>query len=500
MVDAVTLAAPQLITYVDRLGDSIAGTTELLRGPLRQAFGGVHLLPFFRPYDGADAGFDPDEHTEVDARLGGWPDIRELAGSHLVMADVIANHVSSRSPQFRDVLDRGAQSPWHSMFLSLGSIFPDGATEADLAAIYRPRPGLPFTPMVVGGRRRLMWTTFTPEQIDLDIRDPQTWRYLTGVVDRLTSAGVRMIRLDAVGYVGKVAGTDCFMTDAAATFLQRLRHYAAERGASTLVEVHGHHRQQLAIARTVDWVYDFALPPLALHAVLMRDPAPLAHWLGIRPANSVSVLDTHDGIGVVDVAAGTAGPGLLTDAQLDTLVEAIHVNTRGASRRATGAAASNLDLYQVNSTCYDAFGRDDRGYLLARLIQLLLPGIPQVYYVGLLAGHNDLELLGRTGVGRDVNRHHYTRDEIDAALERDVVRAQLSACRMRAAHPAFRGHFRHTLHGKNLRLRWDNDGDSVALCIDFTDLEHRLTSVRDGARTVVEDVRELADRFADQSS
>ena len=27
-----------------------------------------------------------------------------------------------------------------------------------------------------------------------------------------------------------------------------------------------------------------------------------------------------------------------------------------------------------------------------------------------------MDLLARSGVGRDINRHHYTRDEIDEAL------------------------------------------------------------------------------------
>ncbi len=61
----------QLITYVDRLsGGSLSDLRRMLEGPLAGVFGGVHLLPFFDPIDGADAGFDPIDHTSVDARLG----------------------------------------------------------------------------------------------------------------------------------------------------------------------------------------------------------------------------------------------------------------------------------------------------------------------------------------------------------------------------------------------------------------------------------------------
>ena len=88
----------QLITYVDRLAGDLKQLKELLVREWSGLFGGVHLLPFFTPIDGADAGFDPVDHTEVDSRLGDWEDVRAL-GEHL---DLIVNHVSSDSPQFKD--------------------------------------------------------------------------------------------------------------------------------------------------------------------------------------------------------------------------------------------------------------------------------------------------------------------------------------------------------------------------------------------------------------
>lgn len=156
-------------------------------------------------------------------------------------------------------------------------------------------------------------------------------------------------------------------------------------------------------SRRVDRVYDFALPPLVLHALFSADAAPLKAWIDMRPENALTVLDTHDGIGIIDIGADPADregrPGLVPPAALDALVERIHANSRGQSRQATGAAASNLDLYQVNCTFYDALGGDDRAYLAARAIQFFLPGIPQVYYVGLLAGGNDMQLLARSRWG-----------------------------------------------------------------------------------------------------
>src|SRR5689334_24998338 len=139
-------------------------------------------------------------------------------------------------------------------------------------------------------------------------------------------------------------------------FIREFSARARARGLEVLVEIHSHFEQQVRIASQVDCVYDFALPPLVLHAFFQGTARHLKHWIAIRPVNALTVLDTHDGIGVIDAGADAADPanhpGLLPAADIDALVETIHRNSRGESLRATGAAASNLDLYQVNCTFY----------------------------------------------------------------------------------------------------------------------------------------------------
>ncbi len=464
----------QLITYADRLGGgTLADLHALLIGRLRGLFGGVHILPFFSPYDGVDAGFDPIDHTRVDERLGCWADVAALAQDVPVMGDAIVNHMSAASPQFVDYIEHGAASRYDGLFLTYDAVFPTGAREQDLLAVYRPRPGLPLTPMAqADGRSRLLWTTFAAQQIDIDVRHPQGRGYLELILQTLAAAGVSMVRLDAVGYAIKQAGTSCFMTDETFDFIESLATYSRSLGLEVLVEVHSHYRRQIDIAARVQWVYDFALPPLLLHALLFKSAAALTHWIGVRPRNAVTVLDTHDGIGIIDIGADPADPqgrpGLLSPAQLDLLVEAIHANSGGDSRAATGAAASNLDLYQVNCTYFDALGGDATAYLIARAVTFFVPGVPQVYYVGLLAGRNDMGLLARTGVGRDINRRHYKPTEIEAALEQPVVEQLLWLIRLRNDHPAFGGVF-HCEAGSAalLTLRWKAAADEVSLCIDF---------------------------------
>lgn len=489
----------QLITYADRLAGSIAGLERMLtQGPLAGLFGGVHVLPFFRPFDGADAGFDPADHREVDARLGSWDDVARLGRGLDTVVDLIVNHVSADSPEFRDVVERGDASPYAEMFLTYGRLFPQGATEAELLAIYRPRPGLPFSAMRLGGEKRLVWTTFTDRQIDLDLRSPLARGYLTEVVELLAKHGVRMVRVDAAGYAVKTPGTSSFMTPETFAFIEELSAQMRALGLEVLVEIHSYYRRQIEIARSVDRVYDFGLPPLVLHALHAGDAAPLLDWLRVRPVNCVTVLDTHDGIGVIDVGADATAPdspGLLSPVQIDALVEAVHDASGGTSRQATGASASNLDLYQVNCTFYDALGRDDARYLLARAVQVLSPGIPQVYYVGLLAGTNDMDLLARTNVGRDVNRHHYTAAEVEEALGRPVVAAQAALFRLRNNHPAFGGTF--SCGGADrapgaLWMSWDHGADHVSLEADTAQATFRLEWTTPDGVTAVSSVRDLA--------
>jgi sucrose phosphorylase len=469
----------QLIAYVDRLAGTFAGLRELLAGPLAGLFGGVHLLPFFERIDGADAGFDPIDHTRVDARLGSWDEVAALARETDLMADVIVNHISSRSPQFLDFAERGARSRFAGLFLTLDGVFPNGATERDLLAIYRPRPGLPFTTLTLrDGTRRIFWTTFTSEQIDIDVTHPCGGEYLEQILGTFGAHGIKMIRLDAVGYAIKKAGESCFMLPETYEFIEALAARARRHGLEVLVEIHSYYEQQIEIARRVDWVYDFALPPLVLHALSRGTAGALKRWIAIRPRNALTVLDTHDGIGVVDIAGehgGAGRPGLVADDELDRLVEDIHAQSRGESARATGAAASNLDLYQVNCTFFDALGRDERKYQLARAIQFFLPGVPQVYYVGLLAGTNDMALLARTGVGRDINRHYYTRAEIDEALTRPSVQRLLELIRLRNEHAAFGGTFElGESPDDTLELSWRLGEEFVRLTANVATCEHRL--------------------------
>lgn len=472
----------QLITYVDRIASNVdlKKLKRLVNEEFASLFGTIHILPFFDPIDGSDAGFDPIDHSKVDERLGDWSDIKSLSDDVDVMADLIVNHVSADSPQFLDYQKYGAQSKYAELFLSYGSVFPNGATEKELLSIYRPRPGLPFTVKTFDdGSTKLMWTTFTPNQMDINVENAAGRQYISGILSQFAEAGISSIRMDATGYAIKRPGTSCFMLPETYAFIDQFTHQAHDLGMEVLVEIHSYFRDQIEIAKKVDWVYDFALPPLILHAIYRKTSQYLRSWLEISPRNCLTVLDTHDGIGVIDVGPGAdreGQPGILEPDEIDFLVEEMHRRTSGESKLATGAAASNLDLYQVNSTYFDALGKTESHYLLARAIQFFSPGIPQIYYVGLLGGTNDLDLLHQTGVGRDINRHYFTDQELASQLASPMVQKMFNLIRLRNSHPAFSGQLDISCENdSDLTLTWKTQNEWIKLSVDFLTLTYAIT-------------------------
>ena len=160
--------------------------------------------------------------------------------------------------------------------------------------------------------------------------------------------------------------------------------------------------------------------------------------------------------------------GYLSSDEIASIVETIHQRSNGESRQASGEAANNLDVSQVNCTFYDALGRRDGEYRIARALQFFSPGIPQVYYVGLLAGANDMELLRRTREGRDINRHYYTGDEIYSEIQRPVVTALFDLIRFRNTHPAFAGDFSLLpCSDHEIAIEWRNNAHWARLNVDL---------------------------------
>jgi sucrose phosphorylase len=457
------MSGASILVYAERVGGNLSEIEKLLKGPLKD-FNGIHVLPFFHPYDGDDAGFDPIDHTIVDPRLGNWSDFKRISETHELTADLIVNHASHLSPEFLDWQEKGDASEYAGMFLTYDVVFPNGGTEEGITSFYRPRPGFPFTAYNVAGQRRLVWTTFMPSQVDIDINHPAGQDYLDRILQALKSGGVKVVRLDAIGYAVKTPGTDSFMTKETLEFVKELTEKIHGYGMRVLVEVHAHYTQQLGIAPLVDLIYDFQTAPLLLHSFFTGTVDRLDNWFQIRPHNCLNVLDTHDGYGVIDGGPIGGRPGLITQDEMAFIFKKAEENTQGHSAIAS-VIPQWFDLpHQINATLPNILA-NDTAYVISRMVQFLLPGEPQVYYVGLFNGMDDRELFANTAQGRDVNRHHYTPSEIDEALKTDVTQAIIALARIRRSS-AFEGNFSWKVLGSDkLAMSWT--GASEELHFEF---------------------------------
>jgi sucrose phosphorylase len=464
----------QLITYADSLGGDLRSLGAMLRTGLRGLFpGGVHILPPFP--SSADRGFAPTTYFEIEKRFGTWEDLRAISEICPILVDVMVNHISRRSEYFEDFAKRGRRSPNADLFITIDKVWPDGIVPpGDIAKIFLRKPDNPFSDIRIEetGEIERVWTSFGKkdwsEQIDLDARSPATRRLLRGILEHLAGNGVSAVRLDAVGYVTKKAGTSCFFVEPEIyEFMDWIKGEADALGLALLPEVHAHFSYQRKLAGRGYWVYDFVLPGLILHALTSGSGEKLAAYLRDCPRKQVTTLDCHDGIpiqpdldDVLDVGEARA----LVDACVD----------RGANINRIISAhskAQDFDAHQINITYYEALGRDDDAYIASRAIQFFSPGVPQVYYVGLLAGLNDFEGVEAVGDGRAINRRNYTSEETMRELERPVVRRLMELIRFRNSHPAFEGQFWAECDGSHsLVLSWKAGADDFCvLRVDLAD-------------------------------
>ncbi len=422
-----------LITYADSLGANLSELRAELDEHFDRAVGGVHILPFFP--SSADRGFAPMRYDIVDPAFGTWDDVRAIGEKRYLMFDFMVNHISRQSPYFQDFLAKKDQSEYADFFIRYKDFWArEGGfpTQEQVDAIYKRKPRAPYAEAeFADGTSEKVWCTFGEEQIDLNVQSERVRRFFAHTLATMADANASIVRLDAFAYACKKAGTSCFFVQPdTSELLDELQGMLGE-DVMVLPEIHEHYSIQLKVAQMGYWIYDFALPVLTLHALYAGEGRHLKRWLEMSPKRQFTTLDTHDGLGIVDVK------DLLPDDQIDWVKDRMFAQGANVKRIYNTEAYNNLDIYQVNTTYYSALGNDDAAYALARAIQMFAPGIPMVYYVGMLAGANDIELLESTKEGRNINRHYYTRAEIAREVERPVVKELLQLMELRNTHPAF---------------------------------------------------------------
>ncbi|MDT0496436.1 sucrose phosphorylase [Algiphilus sp. W345] len=461
--------AVQLICYPNRMGKDLKDLYEIIEAHFSKAIGGVHILPLYP--SNADGGFSPLTHKEVDPVYGSWEDVERISSKYDLCLDLTLNHISDESVEFKDFLVNGYKSEYADLFVhvdQLGEIRPD-----DLAKIHIRKEKEPFREVTFAdGTEGRVWCTFTEKQIDLNYDSELTYDLMENYISFLTARGVKLFRLDAFGYTTKKLGTSCFLVEPDVyEICSWINGVAAKYGAETLPEVHDHPSYQYAISLHHMRPYGFALPPLLLYSLLDGDSRYLKQWLRMCPRNQITVLDTHDGICIPDVE------GVLPHDKIQHLID--NVSARSADpilRRSAANVHSVGAIYQLTCTYYDALKQNDDAYIAARAIQFFAPGVPQVYYVGLLGGTNDIELMESTGELRDINRQWYAREDVDAAMKKTVVRRQLKLMEFRTTYPAFDGTFHLQYSNESsVCIEW-RKGEFI--CNLFVDLIFKKTTIR----------------------
>lgn len=416
-----------LITYGDLIraeGHSplaaLAGFLDILRRRV-PVFNTLHILPFF-PYT-SDRGFSITDYRAVDPTLGSWLDIEAIGKSYKLMFDGVFNHASSKSRAFQEML-AGNLDYWD---FAITFRSKDELTPEQRALLRRPRTSDILTQFYSIEGPVWVWTTFSPDQIDLNYHNPKVLLTVIETLLHYVRRGADLVRLDAATYMWHEPGTTSASLEKTHNLIKFFREVLdiAAPGVALVTETNVPHSENVSYFGSghdeAQMVYNFALPPLVLHAFYRGDASWLTRWAASLdyPSSTttfLNILDTHDGVGLMGVAQ------ILPAAEIDFLVQTAQEHGAFISLR-TAEGGGELP-YEINSTWYSALNMEGAGeslelqvqrFVASRSVALALRGIPGIYFHGLIGSVSDLNLALQTKVKRDVNRA--TIDERDLIAE-----------------------------------------------------------------------------------
>ena len=415
-----------LITY----GDNVTGAGETPLSSLHQfvntytrsMINTLHILPFF-PFS-SDRGFAVIDFRRVDAKLGSWDDIREKKQRYDLMFDAVMNHCSSRSEMFQEFLNGNPR--YRDFFIAFDS--PDELTEDQRHKIFRPRTSDILTRFETIHGPKHVWTTFSEDQIDLNFRNPAVLLQVLESILFYVRRGADILRLDAVTYLWAEPGTESIHLRQTHEIVKLIRDVVdtVASGVALVTETNVPHQDNVSYfgdgSDEAHMVYNFALPPLVLHAFYREDTSILSRWAEVLTTPSdqtvfLNILDTHDGIGLMGAR------GLLPEEDLQYIIET--ARNRGALISLKTTPEGTEEPYEINSTWWSAINPEAgeepldlqvRRYLASRSIALVLRGVPGIYIHGALGSSNDYAAFEASGVKRDVNRGVIDAEDVEEEL------------------------------------------------------------------------------------
>ena len=450
---------PMLNLYPDSLGGDLEAVADLFeRDGFADAFSSIYILPSIYHSD-LDRGFSVIDY-DLEEAFHSEKALLRLGRQNIdLKLDFVLNHASVQSPQFQDLLENGSQSEyrdffidWNAFWENCGEMTEDGYIQPEqkyLDPMFFRKPGLPLLMVeMADGSRIPYWNTFYQEirdtddyhtrylgQMDLNIKSEKVWNFYRETIKKLAGYGAKIIRLDAFAYAPKAPGSANFLNEPETwEFLEQIHKLAKPYGIRLLPEIHAGYKEKKyeLIAQKGYLTYDFFLPGLILDALYRGDGTYLEQWAKEQikeNIHTVNMLGCHDGIPVLDLA------GLLPDDRIEDLIRLL-VERGGFVKDLHG---NKKMYYQVNTTYYNALGENEQALLLARALQIFMPGKPQVWYLDLFAGSNDYEAVKRAGAGghKEINRTNFTQKDIESGLKKEVVKKQLEMLKFRKEFPAF---------------------------------------------------------------
>lgn len=412
-----------LITYGNSIyednRDPLESLSDFLDVKLNDAISIVHILPFF-PYS-SDDGFSVIDFREVDPALGDWEDIMEISKSFRLMADLVINHASSKSPWFESFLRN--EEPYSNFFLQ-------GDPEMDYSKVVRPRSHPLLTPYETENGTKYLWTTFSEDQIDLNFKSPELLIEILDILFFYIEMGVRIIRLDAIAFLWKKNGTDCLHLPETHEVVKLIRTIFSSISSELilLTETNVPNKENLSYFGNNDeahMVYQFTLPPLLLNTLYTGNSTKLTEWAQSIPKleNDQTFFNftaSHDGIGVRPLE------GIIPHDEVLELIEGMKKNGAFISKKSNSDGTTSP--YEINITYFDACKTSkcnneifqvDR-FLCSQTVMMSLQGIPAFYIHSLLGTENNMDGYKLTKRNRTINRKKWNWDELEELLEKET--------------------------------------------------------------------------------
>ena len=486
-----------LNAYPDSMGGKLSDVVSILqKEELKNAFQSFYILPSMFHTD-LDRGFSVQDY-DLEESMATKKDLEALMDMGIdLKLDFILNHASVLSPQFQDLLKNGNASKYKDFFINWntfweghGTMTEEGYIQPDedlIKDMFFRKAGLPILVLEFDdGSRVPYWNTFYQKvweekgekkylgQMDLNVKSDLVWEFYDETLQKLSSYGASIVRLDAFAYASKEVGAKNFFNEPQTwEILERLTKLANKYGLKFLPEIHasygeGRYEQ---VANKGYMTYDFFLPGLMIDALESGDGSHLQAWaqeLLDKKISTVNMLGCHDGIPLLDLK------GILPDERIQGLIDTV-VSRGGYVKDLHGA--KNV-YYQVNATYYSALGEDDKKMELARAIQMFMPGKPQVWYLDLFVGKNDHEAVRLAGEGghKEINRTNLSVSEVEERLKMDVVKNQIALLQLRNTHPAFGedAEIRVDSEGSNLYIEWKRGEAKIALSANLKTMEYSI--------------------------